>query len=120
MEVVVHVDAETAVADLLSQFAIAMESHDIDAMRQLYPAMPAAMASGYEDDFFPIAENLRVTLLPGSITQGDGVARATFSGTFVFDNAAGGGRETTTEVEGEGRFELGPSGWSIVELSFEN
>jgi hypothetical protein len=102
------VDARTAIGELITAFARALESGDINEVRRAYPGMTQEQQRNFSG---AITLMEQATLDVGAIDERGGVATAAVTGRYVFNDN---GRRQTTPVNFRATFERDGSGWRMT------
>ncbi len=102
------VDARAAIGELITAFARALESGDINEVRRAYPGMTQEQQRNFSG---AIALMEQATLNVGAIDERGDVATAAVTGVYVFNDS---GRRQTTPVNFRATFERDGSGWRMT------
>jgi len=105
------VDTRAEVERLLEQFRLAIESSDIERLRQAYPGMTAAEEGSWQT-FFANASDLSATFRILAIDTRPQAASATVEATYVFRSD----RQQRQTVTLTASFERGPDGWRLTAI----
>jgi hypothetical protein len=110
VRVTVTVDAGTAIEELVTAFARALESGDINAVARAYPGMTPQQRQNFSG---AIASLEAATLSVGSVEASGDEATAMVTGQYVFNND---GRRQTSPVSFRARFERRAGVWQMVQM----
>jgi hypothetical protein len=104
-------DIQREVNGVLARYARAIESNNLDALRQVYPGMTQPQQRGWEQ-FFQLVRDVKADLSVGQLQLTGGGAEAQVTGTYSYQNTSTGRAERqpvsfhATFRENGGRWEI--------------
>jgi serine/threonine-protein kinase len=110
VRVTVTVDVGTAIAELVTAFARALESGDINAVARAYPGMTPQQRRDFSG---AIASMEAATLSVGGVEASGDEATAMVTGQYVFNND---GRRQTSPVSFRASFQRSGGVWRMVQM----
>jgi hypothetical protein len=110
VRVTVTVDVGTAIEELVTAFARALESRDMSAVARAYPGMTPQQRQNFSDAIVSLEA---ATLGVAGVEANGDQATAVVTGEYVFNN---GGRRQTSPVSFRASFERREGVWRMIEM----
>jgi hypothetical protein len=101
----------TAVAAVVADYARAISSRDLGALRAVYPTISPEQQQGFQQ-FFASVRSLTATLAPSDASGNDSVATARVTGRYEYVDASG--KPQVQSVAFSATFRRAGSVWRIV------
>jgi uncharacterized protein YjdB len=106
-------DARPQIEQAIAAYARALESRDVNAVRQVYPGLTRRQEEAWRG-LFQSVRSLRADLRPSNVqVTGSDAARASVGGTLELETREGRQRQPITF---QAALERGPAGWLITEI----
>ncbi len=107
-------EARAAAATAVNSYASAIEAHDVDAIRRVYPGLTDQERSAWQE-FFSAARDLKAQLTIKDVNVKDGVTEAQVTGVYEYANRSL-NRVERKPVSFRATLTRGPGGWRLSEV----
>jgi hypothetical protein len=101
------------IASVVANYARAIESRDLSAVRRAYPGITSAQSKGWEQ-FFPTLRSLRVTISINDLEVNGSSADAKLVG--AYDYVTSSGKNEHQPVAFQASFRRDATGWSLISV----